>query len=410
MPVVMESTFLQLFLKNLGASNFLIGLVPTLFFIGLSLFSLFSGIFTAHLENKKKAVITLHLFASLPMLIFGLILHFTGLTSNTLRLFFSVYACFSIGIGLILPTWQNYLVKIYSEEKIMSGHSFMWIFQSIGKFLSGFVILKIISQYSFSSGGASIIFSLVGMAFIAGSLMFLITKETIPEALHDNSSKIKPVQIRVSNKVFSKSSLHTFRKDTKSAFHNRNFLLFLASDFEQYALISIMAFYANYATEYCGIELSIAAGIFVIFIYTGNIIINILFVKLSSLSLKTKYMSAKIISLITVLILFFSTSLWTFLFASFLMGVSRGTRSLVFMPSIKKISGLKDATNFFSIAPILVMPISTGLPLLSGAFLDHFIQLGRNSYRLMFLGMGILIGLGIFFLSKVKLTDSKSKK
>ena len=32
-PVVMESTFLQLFLRNLGANNFLIGLIPSLSFL-----------------------------------------------------------------------------------------------------------------------------------------------------------------------------------------------------------------------------------------------------------------------------------------------------------------------------------------------------------------------------------------
>ena len=41
MPVVVESTFLQLFLRNLGASNFLIGLIPTLFSGGVAVFALF---------------------------------------------------------------------------------------------------------------------------------------------------------------------------------------------------------------------------------------------------------------------------------------------------------------------------------------------------------------------------------
>ena len=33
-PIVLESTFLQLFLKNLGASSFVIGIVPALFIFG----------------------------------------------------------------------------------------------------------------------------------------------------------------------------------------------------------------------------------------------------------------------------------------------------------------------------------------------------------------------------------------
>lgn len=406
LPVVMESTFLQLFLRHLGTSSFLIGLIPTLFFIGISLFSLFSGFFTANLEHKKTAVIILHLFASLPMLLFGIFLHFTGFTPDTLQFFFIVYTFFSIGIGLILPTWQNYLVKIYSEDKIISGHSIMWIFQSIGKFLSGFVILKIITRYSFSAEGVSLIFSIVGIVFITGSLLFLLTKESTPYGPKGIPILPESSREQTNKKMFFMAKLHKFTSDALIALHNRNFLLLLASDFELYALISIMAFYANYATEFCGIQLSTAAGVFVILSYSGMISINILFGRTKFLSLKSKYMTAKIISLITALILFLFTSLWAFLIASFLMGVSRGTRSLVYMPSVKKISGVKDATNFFSVAPLLVMPVSTGLPLLSGAFLDHFTRLGGNSYRLMFLGLVFLIILGIFFLSKVHIDET----
>lgn len=311
-----------------------------------------------------------------------------------MRLFFTAYAFFSVGIGLILPTWQNYLVNIYSEEKIISGHSVMWIFQSIGKFLSGFVILKIITKYSFSAEGASIIFSLVGLLFIAGSLMFLITKEFPPQLLTETSSED------------TTSKRRKFTEDLHKALHNRNFLFFLASDLEQFALMSIFSFYANYATEYCGIKPYIAAGIFVILSYSGTITINILFGWMGLLSLKNKYLAAKFMSLSAALLLFFFTSLWAFLAASFLIGISRGTRSLIYVPSINKISGVKDSTNFFGIAPILVMPLSTGLPLLTGAFLDHFAYLGPQSYRIVFLSMSALIAVGIFFLSKASITGS----
>jgi len=63
MPVVVESTFLQLFLRNLGASNFLIGLIPTLFSGGVAVFSLFAGTLTGHVEHKRPAVI---LYTSQP--------------------------------------------------------------------------------------------------------------------------------------------------------------------------------------------------------------------------------------------------------------------------------------------------------------------------------------------------------
>lgn len=393
LPVVMESTFLQLFLRRLGATNFLIGLIPTLFYIGLSVFSLFSGFFTSHLKQKRLAVVILHLFASVPLLLFGIFLKFTGFIPSTLKLFFSAYTLFSVGIGLILPTWQNYLVKIFTDTKVISAHSLMWISQSLGKFLSGFIILKIISKYSFSAEGASLIFSLVGLLFVAGSFMFFITREAETPL---NSRK-------------NPSRLNTFLKDLRSAFHNRDFLFFLSSDLEQFAVISILSFYANYATEYCSIKPYLAAGLFVVLNYSGSIIINVLFGWIGLLNLKNKYLTAKFLSLITVALLYFFPALWAFLTASFLMGISRGTRSLVFAPSIKRLSGEPDSTNFFAIAPLLVMPFGAGIPLLAGTFLDLFSSLGAETYRLMFLGMGALIIPGIMFLAKVHFNSPKQK-
>ena len=90
------------------------------------------------------------------------------------------------------------------------------------------------------------------------------------------------------------------------------------------------------------------------------------------------------------------------------MGVSRGTRSLVYAPTVKKISGIADSTNFFAIAPILIMPFGAGIPLLAGTFLDRFSYLGTEAYRLMFLGMGVLVVLGIIFLVKVKLNEPET--
>lgn len=54
-PIIIESTFLQLFLRKLGASSFLIGLIPSLFFIGVALAGILSGFFTSHLSQKKAS-------------------------------------------------------------------------------------------------------------------------------------------------------------------------------------------------------------------------------------------------------------------------------------------------------------------------------------------------------------------
>ncbi len=383
MPVVMESTFLQLFLRSLGADNFTIGFIPIFFYVGVSVFSLVSGYFTAHMARKRTMVILLHILAAVPILVFGALLKALGLNRGTLPLFFICYAFFSLGVGLILPSWQNYLVKIFPDDRVMRAHSIMWITASLAKFLSSFVIMGIVERYSFSVQGASMIFFLVGCVFLAGSFFFLFTKE----------HTAGPARIV--------SRRHTFVRDVHRALRNRNYLYFLFSDLEQYAVIGILAFYANYASEYCAIKPSLAAGMFVALIYLGNLLVSIFFGWMGLLQLRAKTLLAKLFSLIAVVLLISFQSLWTFLLVSFLFGVSRGTRTLVFAPVVKRLCGQADATNFFAIAPLLTLPLSALIPLLTGKFLDVTAYLGANSYRIMFSGMGLLMVLGIFLLLRV---------
>ncbi|MCP4020765.1 MAG: hypothetical protein GY729_02885, partial [Desulfobacteraceae bacterium] len=116
-PVVMESTFLQIFLKNLGASDFLIGLVPAIFILGISLSPLVSSYLIRNREEKRSAVLALHIISSCTTLFFGLYLFLVKDTAMIIPGFFVSYVIFSMCIGLTFPIWLDYLVKIFSEKK-----------------------------------------------------------------------------------------------------------------------------------------------------------------------------------------------------------------------------------------------------------------------------------------------------
>jgi len=389
-PVMFESTFIQLFLRNLGASSFLVSLVPTFFFVGLSVFALFAGYFTSHLPRKRTVVILTHLYSGIIPLIFGVLLFFVDQGTSIIRIFFISYALFSISIGFTAPIWQNYVVKIFSEKKAFSGLSIMMISQSMAKLASSFMVAKIVSRYSFSTVSCGVIFSAVGIIFIAGAFMFLLTKEIAAE--HENNAR-------------HPSFLTHIRHSLAQVVKNRNFLYFLGSDLELFAVINIISFYANYATEYCGIELAVAAGLFVASNYTGAIIINILLGWIGLFKLKNKYIFSRIISFSAIIILVLLQSLWAFLLASFLLGCSRAIRMLAYPPAVKKLSGLADATNYFSVAPILTLPFSAGISLMNGRFLDHFAVWGALSYKLMFMGMALLVVISLFFIIKTDFSN-----
>jgi hypothetical protein len=386
MPPIFESTFLQLFLHRLGATSLLIGLIPTMAAAGGALSSLFAWSLTSRRERKRTAVILVHAAAALPILVFGLVLGITGTGATTLALFLVLYAVFSLVMGLVIPTWQNYIMKIFSEPRAVPAMAVMMVTQSIAKLAGSLFLVRIVERYSFTAAGASAVFIVAGLLFFGGAFPFLLTVEG-------------PVMstARSSAALFSASGRDALRR----VFANRRFLLFLGTDLEFFALSGVIAFYANYATEFCGVAPALASGLFMGCSYLGGVLANGLLGWANLLSPRRKYLLTKSMALAGLLLLIVHPAPWAFYAASLVFGASRGTRLMVYTPSVKRISGQADATLYFAVSPILALPFSTALPLLNGAFLDRFAPLGAGSFQIMFSGMALLCLCGLFFSSRM---------
>jgi hypothetical protein len=382
MPVVIESTFLQVFLRNLGASSFLVGLLPTLMSAGTAGFSLLSYSLTIRLTRKRGAVVAMHAAAAVPLLAFGILLGASGLRSSTLPLFLAAYTLFTAGVGLILPAWQNYLVKIFTPERSIRALATMMISQSAAKLAGSLWLVRVVERFSFSAAGSSLVFTLVGLLFLAGSFSFLLTVEE-PQPSATRAGRLRLASLR------------------SHAIGNQGFLLLLGTDLEYWALGGVIAFYANFATEYCGIAPALASGLFVAFAYLGGILVNTLLGWANLLAVRDKYLATKLLATAGILLLAAHPVPWVFYLVSLLFGASRGTRQMVYTPAVKRLSGASDATLYFAVSYILTLPFSTGLPLLNGAFLDRFVRWGAWSYRGMFLGMAVLAVAGIWFTLRV---------
>jgi len=368
-PVILESTFLQLFLKHIGASDFLIGLVPSILILGVSIFPPFSSYLTRNYESKKLIVLNLHVVSSCATLFFGLFLFFVKDTSLILPAFFISYVVFSLCIGLTVPVWLNFLVKIFSAKKSVQGLSIMFLAQNIAKLIASVFIIKIVEACSFSIYSAAWIFFISGISFLIGSLFFCFTKEV-------------PLK---ESPPFLQDSFFIHTKDTiVEIVKNKNLLKYLVGDLDNYVLLSTMAFYANYATQYFDIKNYTAAGLFVGFIYTGSIVANLVVGTLNFMSLKNKFLSTKIFCFFTLIVLIYFPSFAGFLFASFLMGLCRGTRGMIYSPCVKRFCRKDDATGYFAVLPLLTIAFGSGFPLFFGLMLDRYANIGSMSYKIMF--------------------------
>jgi hypothetical protein len=113
-------------------------------------------------------------------------------------------------------------------------------------------------------------------------------------------------------------------------------------------------------------------------------------------------------SITAILLIICIGHLWSFLAASFLLGMSRGTRMIVYPPAVKQLSGLADATGYFAVAPILILPVAGIVPLVCGKFLDHFQNAAGDAYRVIFAAAVVFIGLTLVCILKTDFSDSAS--
>lgn len=386
LPVVFESTFLQVFLRNLGGTNFQIGLLPVILSLGIPLLSLLSAYWTTHLPKKKNIVFATNIIASLPILTLGLILRTNIREEMIIYIFYGAYALFAFAIGLLLPVWQNFLVKIFLKEDTLKAISIMHISQSITRIISGFALLVIVDAFHLTKNTASMIFTGAGIFMFTGSLFFLGIFEITHKPTHNSRLK-----------------LDAFIAAIFKIFKNKPFVYFLLNDICFFALINIISFYAIYAVEYCNIEPSHASGLFIVFSVTGTIIFIFIFGIFNVLSYKYKFYLEKTMGLAGILILLFFPVLSGFLIASFVFGGSRAIRSIAYAPVVKQLSGSNDATSYFAVASIIILPFSAGLPVISGKLLDFFEHTGPFSFQIMFSIMGLFILLSLFFLSKINI-------
>ena len=389
-PIVLESTFLQLFLKSLGASSFVIGIVPALFIFGISIFPLFSSYLSRNHRFKKPLVALLHLISGLSIVLFGVALLVVSRVEDVLPLFFFCYTIFSLCMGLTIPIWLNFLVRIFSVGKTVPGLGYMMLAQNIGKVISSFFILKVVERYSFSLNSSAYVFIVTGLLFSIGSLCFFLTKEIAdphdPE--RDNLSFLR----------------HT-RQSFVEILNNRRFLMFLAADLDFYVILTTLSFYANYATTYYEVRPSVAAGVFVGCIYSGSITVNIFLGALNLLRLKQKFILAKCITFLLLVLLAFLPGVWAFFLISYMLGVVRAVRNMVYPPMVKKFSGKTDSTPYFALAPILTIPVASGFPLVFGKLLDTLSFLHQDAYKILFLCSALFLVVIIYLSLRIEFLD-----
>lgn len=390
LPALIETTFLQIFLTRMGATDFLLGIIPSIFSVSMAFCAPISTLLTSHLTSKRKAVFTAHVLTSLPVLVYGCVLPVIP-AGSSVKIFLVIYSLFSAGIGIILPLWQNFLVQIFSKRNTLRGISVMFICQTIARIVSAFAIAGVVEKYALSIASSAAVFIFTGAVLFIGSFFFLIVREE-----------------RKSYNQSQRHSLLSLIKAMKDITKHRDFVFFVFSTLESTICITVISFYAKFAVQHRGVSESYAAGLFTVALFTGAIISNIVFGWMEICVIKVKFVISKISASAGILLIIVSRDPYLFILASFFLGISRGIFMIAYSPAVKELSGKEDATDYFSASPLFMLPFAFFIPYLAGLFID---EMGNSLVvnQVMFIAMLMLMLISIGMLLPVRFKSEESK-
>ena len=177
LPIILESTFVTIFLTSVGASNSEIGITGSIFSICFAIFPFAASYLTANMPYKRGPTIYIQLIPSVAVMLMGAFYWFFGTKENAYPVFLLFYAAFAAGLALTVPVWQNFVVKIFTPKDSVRGMSIMMIGQNSAKLISGTLMTFALSYAAMGIKSAGIFFFLSGSVFFIGSCCFIFARE-----------------------------------------------------------------------------------------------------------------------------------------------------------------------------------------------------------------------------------------
>jgi MFS family permease len=174
-----SSTVLASFVATLTGSAILLGLMPTIFQIGVGLPQLAAARFLAHRQRKLPYIIWASFFRNLPLF---LLVGITWISQNPTVLlvtFFVCYGLFAIGIGAESVAWLDVFAKICPQD--LRGKVFA-VGRTIGNLVSiggGFLVARILASEGNFPRNYGLLFLATALLMSAAMVVFGSIKEPV---------------------------------------------------------------------------------------------------------------------------------------------------------------------------------------------------------------------------------------
>ncbi|MBC8377115.1 MAG: MFS transporter [FCB group bacterium] len=376
------NSVIPMFLAQLGASAFVIGLIPGGFILLVAVPQILSATLFRNSPHIKKLNVGLH-FAMAPIaFMIGLAFYqfeFVGQTG--IMVYLILWVIWSLGVGFLVPVWADFLASVTVAGRRGRFFGITFTVNAICGMVGGYVLKEVlaIETLSFPRNFGTAFLIMTG-AVLVGNVFFIFMR-----VIHLPSVNTEKVE-------------RWWRRLKAIYMDDKNFRHYVYSRALAAATMMPLAFYGVDLQDRFDLPLS-AAGTFTFFLVVGQAIFNIVFGYLGDLFGRKIAISGFFVGhLLAGLTAILASEPWMAYLVFVFIGMGFGAGQSSFMVFVYEFAGEKGDRKFYyaaldtAIAPFIIIYIS-----IAGLIVE---TLGTTSLYTLSLGC-VLLGLFVF-IYKVK--------
>ena len=376
------NSVIPMFLAQLGASAFIIGLIPGGFILLLALPQVMSAILFSKSTRIRELNIGLH-FAMAPIaFLMGLAFYYFGFQGSAgITVYLILWVVWSLGVGLLVPVWADFLASVSISGRRGRFFGITFTVNAIMGMLGGFVLREILARESIGfPQNFGLAFFVMTAAILLGNTFFLFMRVIHPPVVREEAnahwwSRLKAIYVG-----------------------DKNFRTYIITRALAASTFMPLAFYGVDMQARFELPLS-AAGTFTFFIVVGQALSNILFGYVGDhFGRKKAIFGFFLMNFLAISTAILAHQVWmaylTFIFAGMAFGAGQSS----FMAFVYEFAGeggdrkLYYAALDSAVAPFIVLYIS-----LAGFMVDTWGTISIYGVSASLVALG-----GLIFLLKVK--------
>ncbi|MCF7823366.1 MAG: MFS transporter [Candidatus Marinimicrobia bacterium] len=376
------NSVIPMFLAQLGASAFIIGLIPGGFMLLVAIPQLLSAALFRNAPNIKKLNIGLHFALSPIALLLGVsfyVFEFSGQTG--ILIYLLLWILWSMGVGFLVPVWADFLASVTVMGRRGRFFGITFTVNAILGMLGGYVLKEVLAMEGLGfPRNFGLAFLIMTAAILAGNSFFLFMKVIHPPAKRKDHAE------------------GWFQRVKAIYLGDKNFRNYILSRALAASVMMPLAFYGVDLQARFALPLS-AAGTFTFFLVVGQAIFNILFGYLGDIYGRKLAISGFFVGhFLAAVMALFACEPWMAYLAFVFVGMGFGAGQSSFMVFVYEFAGeggdrkLYYAALDTAIAPFIVVYIS-----IAGLIVETFGTSVLYSLALALIAAGFMV-----FLFKVQ--------